>query len=59
MQDFRIYNYSFDTVNQLLKAIKDCKDFGSEPLIILNGEYYSLSKEFYNEIRKEIKNDNE
>ncbi len=53
MQDFRHYNYSFDTVNDFLKAIEECKAHCSEPLIILNGEYYWFTEKFYDEIRKE------
>lgn len=47
MQDFTKYSYEFDSKEKLLKALKECREFGSEPLIILNGEYYSLSKDFF------------
>ena len=49
MQDFTRYSYEFKSADELLTALKECKDNNLEPLIILNGEYYSLSKDFFEE----------
>lgn len=42
-------DYIFDSPDELLTALKECKKFGIEPLVVMNGEAYSLSDKFFEE----------
>jgi len=44
MQDFENYNYTIK-ISDVEKAIRAAFDFGVEPLIIINGEYYDIDPE--------------
>ena len=49
MFGYEIGTHEFNSEKDLMKALKECKEFGSEPLIVLNGEYYTLSKNFFDD----------
>ena len=44
MQDFESYNYTIK-LSEIEKVIRKAIDFGVEPLIIINGEYYDIDPE--------------
>ena len=44
MQDFENYNYTIK-ISDVEKAIRAALDFGVEPIIIINGEYYDIDME--------------
>ena len=49
MSDYNFYNFSIKESN-LLKVLNDARDAGYNPMIIINGMYYTI--EFDNKTKK-------
>lgn len=55
MQDFDRYSYVVKSPDDLVRMISEARLCGLEPLLIINGEYYSFSKDFTKEKGEEKK----
>ena len=49
MQDFDRYNYVVESPDALIRMISEARSHGLEPLLIINGEYYTFSEDFTKE----------
>jgi hypothetical protein len=55
MQDFDRYSYVVKSPDDLVRMISEVRLCGLEPLLIINGEYYSFSEDFTKEKGEEKK----